>query len=282
VLSLVLPRGDKGDTGAGGGGSFSWASVPATSAASGTAGEIAYDSSYFYVCVASNSWRAAALSVFPADPLFSSVSLLLPADGTLADSSPSANTVSAFGNAAATTSTSKWGSGSIAFDGEGDYLTAPTGTPFNFGTGDFCVETWLYITALPASGYAIFEGLNIGGLGERNSTFVAYIDTTGKINIFSSNAVILTTTNTVPANQWVHVAIARDSGTLRVYIGGTRGGSVSNSTSMNTGACVIGRLGDSAGYLFSGWMDDYRITKGASRGYTGATITVPATAFPTF
>jgi hypothetical protein len=40
------------------------ASVPFSSSASGSAGDMTYDSDYFYVCVATNSWKRAALSTF--------------------------------------------------------------------------------------------------------------------------------------------------------------------------------------------------------------------------
>jgi hypothetical protein len=39
-------------------------SVPASAGASGTAGEIATDGNYLYVCVATNSWKRAALNAF--------------------------------------------------------------------------------------------------------------------------------------------------------------------------------------------------------------------------
>lgn len=43
----------------GGGGSVipTWVTVPASSSAAGSPGNIAYDGSYFYVCVAVNTWR---------------------------------------------------------------------------------------------------------------------------------------------------------------------------------------------------------------------------------
>jgi hypothetical protein len=46
----------------GGGGEIDWASVPASSSATGTAGEVAYDGQYFYVCVATDTWVRTAIS----------------------------------------------------------------------------------------------------------------------------------------------------------------------------------------------------------------------------
>ena len=67
--------GPTGPAGAGGGGSFSWASVPSGPTGAGSAGSIAYDSAYFYVATATNTWRRAALStwsLFRAIPIMTS------------------------------------------------------------------------------------------------------------------------------------------------------------------------------------------------------------------
>lgn len=51
----------EGGGGGGGGGGISWVSPPATSASAGTAGQVAYDTSYFYVCVSGNTWARTPL-----------------------------------------------------------------------------------------------------------------------------------------------------------------------------------------------------------------------------
>jgi len=38
--------------------------VPATAGSAGVAGEIAWDANYFYVCVATNTWKRVALSTW--------------------------------------------------------------------------------------------------------------------------------------------------------------------------------------------------------------------------
>lgn len=68
--TLVLPTGN-GSSGqmlrTDGAGALSWVdpasgSAPASATASGRAGQIAYDSTYIYVCVATNTWRRATLA----------------------------------------------------------------------------------------------------------------------------------------------------------------------------------------------------------------------------
>ncbi|MED5546136.1 MAG: hypothetical protein VYD90_12875 [Pseudomonadota bacterium] len=39
-------------------------SVPASASAAGTAGQVAYDSDYLYICVATDTWKRAALSTW--------------------------------------------------------------------------------------------------------------------------------------------------------------------------------------------------------------------------
>lgn len=57
---VSVPLGGSG----GGGGGVSWASVPASATAAGTAGQIAYDADYLYLATATNTWKRAALSTW--------------------------------------------------------------------------------------------------------------------------------------------------------------------------------------------------------------------------
>jgi hypothetical protein len=38
-------------------GGISWVAAPATKTSSGTAGQVAYDNNYFYICTATNIWE---------------------------------------------------------------------------------------------------------------------------------------------------------------------------------------------------------------------------------
>jgi hypothetical protein len=61
---LSIASGVLSATGGGGGSGLTWSSVPASPTASGTAGQIAYDGSYFYVASATNTWVRTALSTW--------------------------------------------------------------------------------------------------------------------------------------------------------------------------------------------------------------------------
>ena len=41
-----------------------WVAAPATAASTGTAGQIAYDGTHFYVCVSANTWLRASIATW--------------------------------------------------------------------------------------------------------------------------------------------------------------------------------------------------------------------------
>lgn len=41
-----------------------WVTVPILATSTGTAGQVAYDATHFYVCVATNTWVRVALATF--------------------------------------------------------------------------------------------------------------------------------------------------------------------------------------------------------------------------
>jgi len=235
--------------------------------------------------IGTGAYSTASAAVTPtADAYFSSVVLLLPMDGTgstFVDASGVPKTITAVGNATQSTAQSKWGGKSAYFDGDGDYLTSPAPT---FGTQDWVIEGWFYPTG------------SFGGtlVTARSSTAVVggptiVMDGSGVLQYFIASAdnsawqiagtglgVSLT------LNAWQHIAIVRSGSTLRAYKDGVGGTSVSISEGVGTNGDLSLMAGSAAGgQTVSGYVDDFRITVGSDRGYTGSTITVPTAAFPT-
>ena len=214
------------------------------------------------------------------DPYYSAVSLLLPMDGTngsttFTDSGPNAIAVTAVGNAQISTTQSKYGGASAYFDGSGDYLTFPTSTALQFGSGDFTVEMWVYKTSNKA--YMAFAGnLSTG----TNATMWQIIsDSTGnKITWFSSGFVI-TGATTLNVNTWYHVAVSRNGTNLRLFINGILDGSATNSHNYSsTNQVYVAQVPELLSARdFAGYLDDLRITRYAR--YTSA-FTPPTQAHP--
>jgi hypothetical protein len=191
---------------------------------------------------------------------------------------PSIQVFSPFNPTAAYSTSTNGGSG--YFDGNGDYLTVPDNAAFDFGTGDFTMETWVYITDLPdATGQAIFGEIN-------GYEWYLYSRSSGNLEVGMQTFAagynqVYTTDNFIKINRWAHVAVARQSGTLRVFVNGvqcTTAGSM--PASLNISSTInIGRSTYNSANFFRGYMSDLRIVKGTAV-YTSAFTppTAPLTA----
>lgn len=215
----------------------------------------------------------------PAQPLTSPTStpaslLLNFTNGGIIDQH-SSNTLETVGNAQLSTSVKKYNTASMYFDGTGDYCVAPVNALYAFNTADFTIEAWIYRTD---------TGVQRGIVDTRDNSSVGalfYITTNNKLNLFDGTTTWITSTNTVTANQWVHVAVARASGTTKMFINGAQEASAADTRVYTAGSAglYIGRQYGSTTNDFMGYIDDLRITKGYAR-YTAA-FTAPTSALIT-
>jgi hypothetical protein len=184
------------------------------------------------------------------------------------------NDLETVGDAQVSTTQAKWGTTSMKFDGTGDYLKAPYTPIMDFGTGDFTIECWVYVTNT-SPGYSqtvVARQGNSGGV----IWIVQILDGgTSRIALVGGNTA---TGTTVAANTWTHIAFTRSGTSLRAFNNGVLIQTTTDSTSLS-GTQILSVGGQSGGEsLFIGYIDDLRITKGYAR-YT-ATFTPPAAAFP--
>jgi hypothetical protein len=214
-----------------------------------------------------------------ADPYYNYTSLLLHMDGTntstsFVDSGPNALAVTAAGNAQISTAQSKYGGASGYFDGSTGYLSLTGNSSFQFGTGDFTIEAWVYISANVANQQTFLD--TRGAATATPFTFGLY---QSKLAFYDGT--MRQSSATVTTGQWYHFAACRSGGTLRLFIDGISYYSASSTTNFTTGAnsIYIGRGFDAAAYYTNGLIDDLRITKYAR--YTSA-FAPPAAALPEF
>jgi len=214
----------------------------------------------------------------PVDLYRSNVSLLLHGDGangstTIVDSSPSPKTVTPVGNAQISTAQSKFGGASIAFDGNGDYLSANDGD-LVLGTGSFTVEAWVYLSS--AGGYQAIVGSRPDSALYTDAWTLA-VGPSREFVFFTNDFIV--NSGQITLSQWSHLVVARDGSFVRGFINGQQVGSTATN-SQNFTRSLIG-IGATAGGIlefFNGYIDDLRITKGVAR-YT-ANFTPPTAPFP--
>jgi Concanavalin A-like lectin/glucanases superfamily/Fibronectin type III domain len=156
--------------------------------------------------------------------------------------------------------------GSVQFNGSTQYLTVPSNSAFQFGTGDFTVETWVYLNNL--GGYnMIFENGGAAG-GDTSGFSLGVTVTTGKLYLYTNGTFIITGTTTLSLSTWYHVAITRNAGTTTLWVNGVNNGtSVTSYNYTGTGVSgqgvLIGKNAASGEYI-RGYLSNYRVVKGTA------------------
>jgi len=182
----------------------------------------------------------------------------------------------------------KWGNNSIEINPnanvneriiiQGESLPASTDIDY----GDFTMEVWIYVkyTNLYNTIY------HTGSSTVANSTFTQWaVHPSGELNYYRSSTKVVASSNTaISANTWHHVALVGNQGTITQWIDGVAAGSMSSAdyTKYPEMGGYDSHIGDrpagagSGQATFSGYMQDFRITKGLAR-YT-STFTPPSAA----
>ncbi len=210
-------------------------------------------------------------------PLLGNTSLLLNFTNAGVIDSTGKNVIETVGNAGVvTTDIKKFGSGSLFFDGTGDYLTTNnfSNPLLSFGTGDFTIEYWVYVNSGTNNG--IFQlSDTAGGLKPSQANSLAMnIFTNNSVSIYANGTSYQAPNNTLPYNSWTHFAIVRSSNVTKLYANGSlitsigSSGSITDNTNYTGTYVVVGGY-YSTGYLFTGYIDDFRITRGYARYVTG-------------
>lgn len=240
--------------------------------------------------------RAAAQRAFSVlDPYFQYVTMLLHGDGTngaqnntFVDSSTNNFTITRNGNTTQGTFSPYGSNWSNYFDGSGDYLTTPQNSAFNFGTGAFTVEAFVYITASNGTNQRII-GLGDGAIGGGPYTGWSFNinNNLSQINWYryDGTETDLNASYSFATNTWYHiVAVRNGSSNLSMFVNGSR---VYNNASaslsydnVNSNPLYIGQTYDGAGgggyKYFNGYMSSVRIVDGAAvYDPTSSTLTVP-------
>jgi hypothetical protein len=192
------------------------------------------------------------------------------------------NVLETEGNAQISTSVSKFGGGSISFDGNGDYLLFPASNLYRFGTGPLTVEFWFYpLSSLTNAGIVDMRASsasNTGLLirqGDGSSSGTVIYCWLG-----SPASTTAATQTGLNINQWNHIAVVRDnSNNLTVYVNGSGGTPVARSIDLTDTNCLVGAFNGatSSPNAINGYIDDLRISRMAR--YT-ANFTAPTAPFP--
>ena len=188
------------------------------------------------------------------------------------------------GNSKLSSTQKKFGSTSL-FTGasDNDYVLVDSDdTNFlELGTGDFTLEFWLYWDGV--TGYQTVFDNGYGSGSTAGSWLVQTDNGNGRLKWYHNGGLLMTEGSDPTASTWLHYAIVRSSGTLKIYRNGIQTASASTSNAYFTPDKLAIGARNAGTYPFDGYLDEIRITKGIAR-YSGsdtssANFTLPSAAF---
>jgi hypothetical protein len=165
------------------------------------------------------------------------------------------------------------GAGAVEFSGTGKGLTFPAGSDFAYGTGDFTIEGWFYPTVI---------GTTPGALSPAHILYSQVVSGTNWLNLVvhengkpgfyntssggGTDSFPSIPNGSVVENQWQHIALCRDSGTLRLFVNGTQLGAVSNSFNFSSSynPCIANYAHAPTSSPYNGYISNFRIVKGTA------------------
>ncbi len=209
----------------------------------------------------------------PGDTYWSSVSLLLPFDGTngsdaLVDESDNAGDRTITDGALLSTAQSKWGGASLNLTWPSIDVTRWTGTPFNRTSGQAAtIEGWLYVPTGTSDGGLIWEVGNHA---------VDFGYSGAELNVLTGAEFLESHTLTRDAWHFLQMRV-QDDDTWDFLVDGSVLQSGTGLGSWSTGFSIGAQIGfegvstPSTSY----YIDDVRFTKGYARP-----TTIPSAAFP--
>ncbi|MFA5318118.1 MAG: DUF2341 domain-containing protein [Patescibacteria group bacterium] len=191
------------------------------------------------------------------------------------DISSSANTVTFNGDADMNATTKKFGSGSVYFDGSGDYLSIPDSDDFAFGTGNFTIDFWMKLSSTAVDTPTVFAQYP----HDNNSIYLLYYgDVNGNRLRFggrgggmSVSLDLYSPVDSIEDTDWHHIAYVRNGSSISCFIDGTSVENVGTDIGEDTMPSISDPFWFGAihyggpRYFFYGYIDEVRISKGIAR-----------------
>ena len=188
----------------------------------------------------------------------------------------------------------KWnGSSFFDLDGTGDFFYQRGGGTdgFTFGTGDFAIEQWVYITTTGQQHFYEARG------STSTNTILIYVDSSTILKTYLNGSNAIADSGALTQNVWHHIVLTRSSGTTTLYKNGTSVGTYSDSLNYvaspqgiiyfgsnagtdglgaGRGSYVTGRIGITRTYKGRA-LTLAEVTSNYNAGYTATTSAVAAT-----
>lgn len=161
---------------------------------------------------------------------------------------------------------------SYNLNGSTGYMNLPASSNWAFGTGDFTIEWFQYMTSQPANP-------RVFSVGNYPTAAVAVSIEGGIFYVWESSSNRFASSLSSYTNTWIHFAISRISNQTRVFRNGTQIGSTytdNNNINNSSSVFAIGQESTAtANSYFPGYLTSFRVCKGV--GVYSGNFTKPTT-----
>lgn len=142
------------------------------------------------------------------------------------------------------------------FDGNGDYLTVPANSAFDFGTGNFTIEAWANLVGPGTGDRFIVDQAN-------GTRFLLRYNSSGVLQFYISSSLTLSTTVNI-IGSWSHIVVVRSGTTISMFLNGSRVSTTTNSSSVGSSTDTVGIGAKNTGGtdFWQGYISNVRIVKG--------------------
>ena len=171
--------------------------------------------------------------------------------------------------------------GAVSFNGSSTYLSVPYSSNFDFGSGDFTIEFWMYTSS---SGNSTKGLMAFSHNASNYAQALWYFPTASTISFWcSSNGTAWDVANNVATgtfalNTWYHVAVSRSGSSIRLFFAGVLQNTVTFAGTL-TGTYDRNWIGaTTANGYYNGLLSNIRVVKGTAV-YT-ANFTPPQAILP--
>ncbi|KKN52316.1 hypothetical protein LCGC14_0614170 [marine sediment metagenome] len=212
-------------------------------------------------------------------------------DGTVfTDDSPSSHSITRV-NTVTKTGVKKLGTASMYCDGTGDYLhMSDNMSDFSFGSGNFTVEFWAYVSGSTAIAF-VSKGGGASAWGDAGHEWLWSMDANGQLAFGTrddgaggQDYIAGPTPWAALFDSWHHYAVTQDAAFVRLYVDGilkTTGTTDARDrftiTNSPTTQKFLVAEEASISTEYTGYIDELRVSKGVAR-WTGTASFTPPTA----
>ena len=155
--------------------------------------------------------------------------------------------------------------GSVEFDGTGDYLSLADNANFELGSGDFTIEFYINSTQTHGSYYSAvskWQSSNFSWMVRYSSIDIG----TGWSFFWSTNGGSYSTIfgKAINDGAWHHIAVTRSGTTIRTFTDGVLNNSTTTSDTFYNGTANVVVGSDQGAQYFNGFISNLRIIKGTA------------------